>query len=270
MRNAQSGKKRHFFHHGLVGALRGVWNGDYSVMLAVGLVGRKNRPVNWPLLDHLLTCLLGQMFQSEAITDEVVHSASQGSAVDRERILKAITPEVFAMIAVRFAPTPAQFHAVEELAQETLMALSNGLANLRTATVAGLRSYASGIVTRRVATFLKEDHSKRSARLVSLDSSTQHAAIAGPLRELLTASGLTPRSALVHGEEISRVIEALAQLKSSYREVITLSFFDQLSMDEAADRMNLSRSAASMLLMRAMKKLRQFVTNHRQGNDSHG
>ena len=210
------------------------------------------------------------MFRSEAITDEVVRSASQGSAVDRERLLKAFTPEVFAMIAVRFAPTPAQFHAVEELAQESLIALSKGLANLRSPTVDGLHSYASGIVTRKVAGFLKDAHPKRSPRMVSLDSSRQHAVIAGPLREILTAGGLTPRSALVKVEEIGRVIEALAQLKSSYREVITLSFFDQLSVEETADRMNLSPSAASMLLMRAMKKLRGFVTDHRTQSGSNG
>lgn len=210
------------------------------------------------------------MFRIETITDEVVRSASQGSAEDCERILKAFTPEVFAMIAVRFAPTPAQFHAVEELAQESLMALSKGLANLRSPTMNGLRSYASGIVTRKVATFLKEAHPNRSARVFSLDSSTQHAAIAGPLRELLTASGLTPRSALVQVEETGRVIEALAKLKPSYREVITLSFFDQLSMDETAERMDLTRPAASMLLMRAMKALREFATDHRSEDESHG
>lgn len=174
------------------------------------------------------------------------------------------------MIAVRFAPTPAQFHAVEELAQESLMALSKGLANLRSPTLDGLRSYASGIVTRKVATFLKEAHPKRSPRVVSLDSSRHHAAIAGPLRELLTASGLTPRSALVKVEEIGRVIEEMARLKSTYREVITLAFFDQLSVAETAERMDLSPSAASMLLMRAMKKLRRFVTDHRTESDSDG
>ena len=210
------------------------------------------------------------MFRSEAITDEVVRSAALGSAEDRERIFEAFTPELFAMIAVRLAPTPAQFHAVEELAQDSLMALSKGLTNLRSPTIGGLRSYASGIVTRKVATFLREAHPKQSPREVSLDSSTQRAAIAGPLRKLLTASGLTPRSALVKVEEIGRVIEELACLKSSYREVITLAFFDQLSVAETAERMNLSPAAASMLLMRAMKKLREFVTNDGQENNSNG
>ena len=51
----------------------------------------------------------------------------------------------------------------------------------------------------------------------------------------------------------------LGGLKSAYREAITLAFFDQMTTRDIAERMELSRPAASMLLLRAGNALRRSM-----------
>lgn len=48
----------------------------------------------------------------------------------------------------------------------------------------------------------------------------------------------------------------LGNLKPEHREAITLAFFDQMTTREIAERMGMSRPAASMLLLRAVTALR--------------
>ncbi len=52
----------------------------------------------------------------------------------------------------------------------------------------------------------------------------------------------------------------LGGLKAEYREAITLAFFDQMTTRDIAQRMELSRPAASMLLLRAVKALRRSMS----------
>ena len=51
----------------------------------------------------------------------------------------------------------------------------------------------------------------------------------------------------------------LGGLKSEYREAITLAFFDQMTTHDIGERMELSRPAASMLLLRAVNALRRSM-----------
>ena len=53
---------------------------------------------------------------------------------------------------------------------------------------------------------------------------------------------------------------ALGQLKAEHREVITLVFFDELNVADAARQMGVSRAAAAMLLLRAVRGLRRQMT----------
>ena len=206
------------------------------------------------------------MFGLETITDEMVQAATQDSAADRERIMEAMASQVRAMITVRLSPTPAQFHAVEDLTQQSLMALSEGLARLGHPTVGVLMSYTSVIVARRVADFLRCSGPAKGEALASLDSpasldsSVHDVSDSEPLWQMLSASGLSPRSSLVRAEAVRQVISEVGLLKPAHREVITLAFFDQLQMGEIAERMSVSRPAASMLLIRAVKDLRRTIT----------
>lgn len=200
------------------------------------------------------------MFGAESITDETVRAAVQGGAPEREKVLAALTSQVRAMITIRLSPTPAQFHAVDDLAQQSLIALSEGLDRLRDARVAALKSFTSVVVGRKVADFLRHNNTGKTRGLDSIDASLPDHTAFGPLREILPASTLSPRSLAVRADAIRQVVAELGRLKSSHREIITLAFFDQLPMNEIAERLEMSRPSASMLLVRAVKALRRNIT----------
>lgn len=164
----------------------------------------------------------------------------------------------FRMSIARLSPRPNQWHAVEEIVQEALAAASSGLLSLERADGAGFRAYLARIVEHKVA-----DRLRRQARpgrwtgsLRSLQSSGGWATSAGPLAAMLSASGVTPRTAVGQAEQIETMLLHLGRLKDDYRRVLTYAFFDQLKTGEIAARMGLTRPAASMLLLRAVRALR--------------
>ena len=200
------------------------------------------------------------------ITDQMVSAAALGSKEELDRLALAVAPQTHLMVMARLSPTPAQFHAVEDITQSALAALAAGLGALDRQTVAGLRAFLSGIVAHKVSDYLRQrpGRERGGPSVASLDSTLAGFSQAGPLWQFLSQSGTSPPSAADRDERLRSVMVELGQLKPEYREVITLAFFDQLPTADIAARVGVSRSAASMLLIRAVKALRRTVTGSSQ------
>ena len=201
------------------------------------------------------------MFGAEGLTDEVVRRAAEGERADVERVTEALLPQVRAMVVARLSANPGRLDTVEEIGQAVMIAVADALPRLENRTVGGLRSLASVVAGRRVADFLR---AKKRAELggrpvASLDTTVADVSDVGPLWRFLSADGPTPLSAARQAEQVSFVLAELGRLKDEYREVITLALFDQLSTMEIGSRLGISRRAASMLLLRAIRTLRQQV-----------
>ena len=204
--------------------------------------------------------------QPVAISDELVAAAAQGQSEALERTLEGLAPQVRIMVNARLNPTLAQTQLAEDLVQESLSSISKAISTLQRQTAGGLRAFASTIVSRRVADALRDpERLGRRAGDRSLDS---HANIdfsgAAPLWAMLSASGASPVTQADHADLIPRVMSAMTSLKPEHREAITMAFFDQLDTRDLAERMNISRPAASMLLIRAVKALRRQLTGSSQ------
>jgi RNA polymerase sigma factor (sigma-70 family) len=170
------------------------------------------------------------------------------------------------MVGARFSTHPGCFDAVEEIAQAVMIAIADALPRLENRTVSSLRSLVSVIVSRRVVDFLRQ---KKRANLAgrpvaSLDTAVMDVSDVGPLWKFLSVSGPSPLSAARQADQISLVMLELGQLRDEHREVITLALFDQLTTAQIAERLEISRRAASMLLLRAIKSLRRRVTGSSQ------
>jgi RNA polymerase sigma factor (sigma-70 family) len=200
------------------------------------------------------------MFGTESITDELLGSACRGCASDREKVVNALADQVRIMVRGRLVPTPAQQPVAEDLAQQALLDISAALPDLRVPTVEVLKSIASTIVSRRVIDYLRSGDHARAGEIRSLDSSVHDLSRSSPLWSILSASGLSPKSAAQQNEAIGRLMMELGSLKPLYREVIVFAFFDQLDIGQIAERFDISRSSASMLLIRAMRTLRRNLT----------
>jgi len=206
------------------------------------------------------------MFGAADITDELVASSVDGSEQDTDYILRAIEPKIRLMVTARLSATPAQYHAVQEITHLAMVGLGDGIGRLRKRTVAGLKAFASGIVSRKVSDYLKR---RGGGDLVgpaprSLDSTATAISGASPLWQILSADGTSPASAADRADCLAGLLEELGRLRPEYREIITLAFFDQLPTREIAERMGISRPAASMQLIRAVKTLRRNLTGSSQ------
>ena len=214
------------------------------------------------------------MLGTADITDEQVASSVGGSEQDTDYVLRAMESQVRLMVSARLSPTPAQYHAVEEIAHLAMVGLSEGISRLERQTVAGLKAFVSGIVSRKVSDFLKRrgggDFVGPTAQ--SLDSTVTAISGASPLWQFLSADGTSPSSAADRADRFAWLLKELGKLKPEYREIITLAFFDQLPTREIAERMGISRPAASMQLIRAVKSLRRNMTGSSQvgGQDDSG
>jgi RNA polymerase sigma factor (sigma-70 family) len=201
------------------------------------------------------------MVGASGLTDEVVRTAAGGAQTAIHRILEAMEPQVRLMVAARLSPTRAQYDAVEDIAQQSMLALMEGMPRLEQRTVGGLKAFASVIVRHKVSDLLKGrgqgPEAGPGAR--SLDSTAASFSTAGPLWQLLTAGLASPRTMAEQAEQLDRLMDELGRLKPEHREVITLAFFDQLGMTEIAAQMHTSRPAASMLLIRAVRALRRAM-----------
>jgi RNA polymerase sigma factor (sigma-70 family) len=202
------------------------------------------------------------MFGATSLTDAQVTAAVNGSQADQSLVMESLAPQVKSMVAIRLAPTPGQAHLVEDLSQQAMMAIIESLATLRTPSVVALKAFASTIVARRVCDFLRERQPDR--RVFSLDSTAFFLSTGAHGRDLLPGTDTTPRSAAGRAELSRLAIMELGTMKQSYRQIITLAFFDQLPVDEICEKMNLSRAATTMLLFRAITALREKILPTRE------
>lgn len=191
------------------------------------------------------------------LTDEDVAAAAGGSRDPIELIAEVMRPRLHLMVTVRLRPTRAQHDDVEDLTQMCSMAVTSGLPRLANRTVGGLKAFASVIVSRKVADYIasRRDGPRRQAP-ASLDSTMWQGTSAGAMWQFLSASGTSPPSAAGRADQLVAVLNELAAMSPQEREIINLAFFDELTTEQMGSVLGISRGAASMRLVRAVRALR--------------
>ncbi len=167
------------------------------------------------------------------------------------------------MVAARLSPKPSQFEAVDDITQLIMLGVIRGLAGLKNRTVAGLRAWLSSIVSHKVSDYIKDRGSpvmRPDAAQRPLDSTVDGYVSLAPVWKFLSAADTTPSSAAQRAEQIEELMAHLGRLKAEHRRVLVLAFFDQVPLGRIAKQLEISRPAASMLLIRAIKALRRRMT----------
>lgn len=79
--------------------------------------------------------------------------------------------------------------------------------------------------------------------------------------DMLAASGTTPSRGAARSELREQIMMLLAKLGETDREVLCMRHFEELSNDEVAHELDLGKHAASKRYIRALKRLRDLVSN---------
>lgn len=196
---------------------------------------------------------------SGELEDDLVAAAVGGSKAALEQLLPALTPRIRAMVVTRLSAAPGCYHTTQELTQNALIALTDGISRLERPTVAGLNAFLSGIVTHKVRDALRRPDLAGGGP-ASLDSQAAAGSSIGPLWRTIAGEDPTPSGEAVAGELQERLLEHLGRMHPRHREVIILSLIDRLDTDAIAKRMELTRRGAAMLLLRAVESLKARVT----------
>ena len=194
----------------------------------------------------------------ELLTDALVGASAEGEDEKVAQLMDVMLPRVSAMVAGRLSPTPAQWHVAEDIVQECMIAIAKGLSRLENRTVGGLRGFASTIVSRKVADYLRKRHAtpKASVQPVSLETTVLGPSGSAHLWQFLAADQSSPSSVVGREELTAMVLVEFGKMKPIYREVITLAMLDQIPIGAVAERLERSAPATSMLLIRAVQALR--------------
>jgi RNA polymerase sigma factor (sigma-70 family) len=203
---------------------------------------------------------------SVELTDEIVQAGVAGSRPALRTVVQLIAPQIRLMVAARLSSARDRGNAVDEVTQRVLLALLEGVSRLERQTVGGLKGFLSAIVSRKAADYIcMRRESKGRSDTVSLDHWRGPGVDDDLMDCVLSASDTTPGRAAERTEQVQRMLVALDELRPNYREVVTLAFFDQLSVSEIAERLGVSRPAASMTLMRAVNALRELLRESQSG-----
>nr|WP_153926836.1 sigma-70 family RNA polymerase sigma factor [Riemerella anatipestifer] len=75
----------------------------------------------------------------------------------------------------------------------------------------------------------------------------------------------SPEELLISEEEDKEIIKVIESLEANYQEIINLRFFEEKSIKEISDILNISVSNAKVRIMRAKKVLKELLKNNING-----
>jgi RNA polymerase sigma-70 factor, ECF subfamily len=147
-----------------------------------------------------------------------------------------------------------------DIVQETMLRAHAHFAQFRGGTEAELLAWLRQILVNNLAKFVEQHvlaarrDVRREVSIERLGRALEQSTI--QLAALLPAEVKTPSAAAEQREETVVLADRLALLPDDYREVLMLRNLQGLPFEVVAERLNRSASAARMLWLRAIEKLR--------------
>ena len=192
---------------------------------------------------------------------DLLQRARCGCVQSRDKLLCLHQPRLLRMVEFRMSPLLARRVDPSDVVQDALIVaasrLTEFLANESMSFFVWLRW-----ITRDRLTDLHREHlgaQKRDAqREVHIDSAIP-AASSLQLADALVGH-LTSPSRVAAREELRLVIQSgLAQLDPEEREILVLRHYEQLSLEEAAQCLQMSKSGANKRHLKALRELRKLL-----------
>jgi RNA polymerase sigma-70 factor (ECF subfamily) len=177
---------------------------------------------------------------TERVTEDLVRAAQSGDARALEEILEAHREQLLSRVARRLGPALRERVEADDIVQETFVWAIRSLPRFRWGGEGSFASWLAAIADHMV---LKAASPGRSPRVLRIASEPE-------------AEGPSPSQALRREERFERLRKALESLSPEHREVIVFARIEGLRIDEIARRLGRTPNAVSLLLTRALRKLR--------------
>lgn len=188
-------------------------------------------------------------------TVELVRSAQGGDAEALERLMTRYLPRVRQIVALRAGRRLKDFGDLEDIAQETVLRVFQGLRRIQQDSEGAFRNWVARCVECEIVDHIrKADAKKRGGvnvrRFGDFDGCDLHSSV-------LKGHDPTPSQVASAKELGERIEAALLAMPKHSREVIILRSLCDMSYAEIADEMGFQREVnARMAFSRAIQKLK--------------
>lgn len=192
--------------------------------------------------------------------DDLIRRARQGDRAAFDRLAADNEGALRVLIALELGRELQGRVEVDDILQETLLRAFRSLPQFHGRTAAELRGWLARIAHHAVIDGARRLTARKAdcRREVSLVVEEISGGGEQPPRLREPISPVTPPSGnLRRLERLERLQEAIGTLSPDHREVVRLTFIDRLPAREVARRLGRSDKALSMLLLRALRSLRE-------------
>jgi RNA polymerase sigma-70 factor (subfamily 1) len=191
-------------------------------------------------------------------TIALVEAAQAGDRTSLEKLFERYLPRVRRIVAMRTGRRLRQSEDVEDIVQETLLEVLQGIDRFESRSEGSFRNWLARCVEHRIIDAARRQASKKRGggaerRFGDFASDDLHASI---------FAGREPApSAILRGRELGeRLEEAILALPEHHREIIILRALCDMSYAEIARTMGFAEETnARMAFSRALEKLRKAI-----------
>jgi RNA polymerase sigma-70 factor (ECF subfamily) len=191
-------------------------------------------------------------------TRHFIRPALDGDESAAQALLERLRPRLVLWAAGKLSRALRAKVEPEDVAQEVLLAVHQGLPSFEGRGAAGEpgddRAFFAWVF--KVA----ENRIK--------DLADYHGALKRQPGLLVSQSQTSPSQAALRNEDVARVARAVEELPDDYREVIRLRRFENLEVAEVAELMQRSPNAVRVLYCRALKALKGCLENGTLGGSA--
>lgn len=180
-----------------------------------------------------------------ADTHDLLRETLSGSEDALGRLLERLRPRLVLWVAGRLSASLRGRVEPEDVAQDTLLAVSNGIRAFQGTDPHAFFRWFFTVAENRIRDLV--DH---------------HGALKRQLPHPRSFSQTSPSTAASRREEVARALTALASLPDGYREVIVLRKIEERSVSEVAALLKKSENAVRVHYCRALKALREAFLGH--------
>ena len=203
------------------------------------------------------------MWPDTSNTLELLAEAKKGDAVAVDQLLAKHREAIRRMIDLRLDPAIVQRLDASDVVQDVLIEANRRLKDYLKAPVMPFHLWLRHIAKDHIIDAHRRHH---QAQKRGVNREQQIHRPAWSERSSLDLAGqlldqdLTPASAAIQEEMQQRLREAITQLDDDDREVILMRHYEMLANQDVAEALGLTEAAASMRYLRAVRKLRDFLS----------
>lgn len=183
----------------------------------------------------------------------LVLRAAAGESGALDRLIELHEPRLLAYVRTRVGPALRSRESVRDLVQDVMMELVEGLRAFEYRSEPQFRAWLFQLAARRITD--RARYHARGKRDAARDRGLEETTVYEELLKKGYSSVSSPLRRLQRMEDVERLEAALSRLEERDREVLSLSYFCGLTLEQLAEELGVSIEAARKRKTRAQARL---------------